>query len=242
MSHGLSNNITLDKLDAEKDQGRNQNGCDNGDESPDLRPISFSYAARNSIVWNEFEVLQILRKGGFASVRNKLDGCLYAIKRIPLNPKSVLLNRKITREEKLLSRLSHENIVRYYLWIEVEEILENETCNSETKSSMTEEKQRSQVEDSLMKLNVVKAPSVRSSVFDDYSWTNKNTNDSKHVDDDKSSSSSENEDEESDFEIEEEAITTCYLQEDSKFTLQSLYIQIEYCEESTLRNVIDEGL
>ena len=62
MLHGLSIDITLDKLDAEKDQGRNQNGCDNGDESPDLRPISFSYAARNSIVWNEFEVLQILRK------------------------------------------------------------------------------------------------------------------------------------------------------------------------------------
>ena len=45
-------------------------------------------------------------------VRNKLDQCLYAIKRIPLNPQRKLLNKKITREVKLLSRLNHENVVR----------------------------------------------------------------------------------------------------------------------------------
>ena len=45
-------------------------------------------------------------------VRNKLDRCLYAIKRIKLNPKSKMLNRRITREVKLLSRLNHENVVR----------------------------------------------------------------------------------------------------------------------------------
>ena len=27
ISHGLNNNITSDKLDAEKDHGRNENGC-----------------------------------------------------------------------------------------------------------------------------------------------------------------------------------------------------------------------
>ena len=40
------------------------------------------------------------------------DSMLYAIKRILLNLKSVMFNRKITREENLLSRLNHENIVR----------------------------------------------------------------------------------------------------------------------------------
>jgi translation initiation factor 2-alpha kinase 4 len=44
---------------------------------------------------------------------------MYAIKRIELNPKNKQLNRKITREVKLLSRLNHENVVRYYnSWIE----------------------------------------------------------------------------------------------------------------------------
>ena len=45
-------------------------------------------------------------------VKNKLDARFYAIKRIPLNPKSQQFNKKITREVKLLSRLSHENVVR----------------------------------------------------------------------------------------------------------------------------------
>ncbi|XP_068619333.1 eIF-2-alpha kinase GCN2 [Battus philenor] len=70
----------------------------------------------------EFEVLSWIGKGAFGDVvkvRNKLDCGLYAIKRIRLNPKDVALNRKITREVKLLSRLNHENVVRYYnAWIE----------------------------------------------------------------------------------------------------------------------------
>ena len=48
----------------------------------------------------------------FTQVKNKLDGRSYAIKRIPLNPKSKTFTKKITREVKLLSRLNHENVVR----------------------------------------------------------------------------------------------------------------------------------
>lgn len=44
---------------------------------------------------------------------------MYAIKRIELNPRNRQLNRRITREVKLLSQLNHENVVRYYnSWIE----------------------------------------------------------------------------------------------------------------------------
>lgn len=75
-----------------------------------------------SRIQNEFEILKWLGKGAFGDVfkvRNKLDGGVYAIKRIELNPKNRQLNRKITREVKLLSRLNHENVVRYYnSWIE----------------------------------------------------------------------------------------------------------------------------
>jgi translation initiation factor 2-alpha kinase 4 len=47
---------------------------------------------------------------------------VYALKRIPLLASSVRsrhLQKRIMREVKLLSRLNHENIVRYYsAWIE----------------------------------------------------------------------------------------------------------------------------
>jgi len=79
-------------------------------------------AAFPSRLLSEFETLQFLGSGGFGDVlkvRNKLDGNIYAIKRILLDAKSRQLNKKITREVKLLSRLNHENIVRYYnSWLE----------------------------------------------------------------------------------------------------------------------------
>lgn len=54
-------------------------------------------------------------------VQNKLDGCCYAVKRIPINPASRHF-RRIKGEVTLLSRLHHENIVRYYnAWIEKHE-------------------------------------------------------------------------------------------------------------------------
>jgi serine/threonine protein kinase len=48
-------------------------------------------------------------------VKNKLDDQTYAIKRIRLNSGDKMLNKKIMREVKLLSRLNHENVVRWVL-------------------------------------------------------------------------------------------------------------------------------
>jgi serine/threonine protein kinase len=63
----------------------------------------------------DFEISRSL----FLQVRNKLDGRIYALKRIRLNPRNKQLNKKITREVKLLSQLNHENVVRYFnSWIE----------------------------------------------------------------------------------------------------------------------------
>lgn len=103
--------------------------------------------------FNEFEELQLLGKGAFGAVikvlrvlasleaklafsasaallkpllflqvQNKLDGCYYAVKRIQVNPASKHF-RRIKGEVTLLSRLNHENIVRYYnAWIERHEM------------------------------------------------------------------------------------------------------------------------
>lgn len=74
-------------------------------------------------------------------MKNKLDGGCYAIKRIELNPKNKQLNKKITREVKLLSRLNHENVVRYYnSWIESATLERKKESNGSDSSCKTPSK------------------------------------------------------------------------------------------------------
>lgn len=113
--------------------------------SPSHNPSDKLFSQRSegsSRIQNEFTVLQWLGKGAFGDVlkvENKLDGGIYAIKRIELNPKNKMLNRKITREVKLLSRLNHENVVRYYnSWIE-SAIIDNDNDEEESSEATTTE-------------------------------------------------------------------------------------------------------
>ena len=89
---------------------------------------------------SEFSYISNIGKGGFGEVmkvKNNLDGQIYAIKKIKLNPKNKTVTRKIMREVKLLSRLNHENVVRYYTsWIEVTTITED---HKETETSFDED-------------------------------------------------------------------------------------------------------
>ncbi|KAJ3316768.1 hypothetical protein HDU76_001560 [Blyttiomyces sp. JEL0837] len=69
----------------------------------------------------DFEEVAQLGKGGFGSVakaRNLIDNRFYAVKRIRVDPKKGN-DRKLLREVQTLSRLHHPNIVRYYqAWFE----------------------------------------------------------------------------------------------------------------------------
>lgn len=70
---------------------------------------------------NDFDLVQCLGKGGFGvvfEVKNKLDDCRYAIKRILLPTKKESRER-VLREVKTLANCEHRNIVRYFhSWIE----------------------------------------------------------------------------------------------------------------------------
>ncbi|KAJ2609836.1 eukaryotic translation initiation factor 2-alpha kinase [Coemansia sp. RSA 1365] len=70
----------------------------------------------------DFEEIEFLGKGGFGSVvkaRNRIDSRFYAIKKIKLDARDTEGNKKIFREVTTLSRLHHQNVVRYYTtWIE----------------------------------------------------------------------------------------------------------------------------
>jgi translation initiation factor 2-alpha kinase 4 len=85
-------------------------------------------AATHSRLFSDFEEVETLGKGAFGEVfkvTNRLDKCYYAIKRIRVSLRRDLLKR-ILGEVTLLSRLNHENIVRYFnSWMEEELKTEN---------------------------------------------------------------------------------------------------------------------
>lgn len=87
---------------------------------------------------NDFEELQLLGKGAYGAVykaRNRLDGRDYAIKKIRLSA-SAENDEKTLREITALSRLSHQNIVRYVTcWIQVQEDLALFTTTGDTMTS-----------------------------------------------------------------------------------------------------------
>ncbi|XP_063695629.1 eukaryotic translation initiation factor 2-alpha kinase [Culicoides brevitarsis] len=69
----------------------------------------------------DFDVVQILGKGGFGvvfAVKHKIDDCHYAIKRIVLPAKKESQDR-VKREVRTLATCEHQNIVRYFhAWYE----------------------------------------------------------------------------------------------------------------------------
>ncbi|XP_051242159.1 eIF-2-alpha kinase GCN2 [Dicentrarchus labrax] len=237
--------------------------------------------------FNEFEELQLLGKGAFGAVikvQNKLDGCYYAVKRIQVNPASKQF-RRIKGEVTLLSRLNHENIVRYYnAWIERHETpstgLLGNTDSSEPWSSADKPPQRKEAPQRLNELglpdnveDVAPPPTLSSSV--EWSTSIERSSSAK-------CSRHQSSDEEDDDDDEEDVFGASFLPSDSDSrsdiifdngdestdemslvepskrpvidTTEStdsdrpfiiahhLYIQMEYCEKSTLRDTIDHGL
>lgn len=78
----------------------------------------------NNIDFNNFKVIRTIGHGGFGKVYqcfNVIDNTNYAIKKIYNNFIDINTNNKILREVRILSKLDHPNIVRYYSsWIQFE--------------------------------------------------------------------------------------------------------------------------
>ncbi|XP_050471218.1 eIF-2-alpha kinase GCN2 isoform X3 [Bombus huntii] len=225
-------------------------------------------------ITNEFEILEWLGRGAFGDVlkvKNKLDGGIYAIKRIELNPKNKQLHKKITREVKLLSRMNHENVVRYYnSWIESAII----TDAVEERASMTfSEKKSPELLNHLITDDIEKlAPPIP---IHEVEWnvsyrSRTNTTLPADSDEDNSDASSDTDSDEdcaflmqnllrmdSSDSIEfvgdtnyEASASNIKSDEngdmnESKETVREIpfmYIQMEFCEKSTLRTAIDNGV
>lgn len=84
---------------------------------------------------DEYEEVERIGKGAGGSVykaRHKLDGVIYAIKKVKLNRKKPSRNVSLLREVTLLSRLQHEHIVRYcHAWKEENSDSESEEDEDE---------------------------------------------------------------------------------------------------------------
>jgi translation initiation factor 2-alpha kinase 4 len=133
-----------DQVNSEK---RNQSdrplSPDNDGEAEPAVPF-VAVGSGQSRLGSEFSYISDIGKGGFGEVmkvKNNLDGQIYAIKRIHLDSKNKQMTKKLMREVKLLSRLNHENVVRYYTsWIELT-IMEAMPEGTETSISMEDEEE-----------------------------------------------------------------------------------------------------
>lgn len=162
--------------------------------------------------------------GDVMKVRNVLDNREYAIKRIPLSARNKQLYKKMTREVELLSRLNHENVVRYYnSWIESD--------TSDNKVSLDPGGDYSDSCESVKQISKV----LRSEESFTSHWQD--------VEDDSSSDgiefvNSDGDIVESDDESTKEISDKCELfgtARSPKPENQIMYIQMEFCEKSTLR-------
>ncbi|XP_047466536.1 eIF-2-alpha kinase GCN2 [Mugil cephalus] len=249
-------------------------------------PFSSGMQRQFSRYFTEFAELQLLGKGAFGAVikvQNKLDGCYYAVKRIQVNPASKQF-RRIKGEVTLLSRLNHENIVRYYnAWIERHETPSmGALSNTDSSEPQSTADKPPQCKDAPRRLNelglpdnvedIAPPPALSSSV--EWSTSIERSSSAK-------CSGHQSSDDEDDDDEDEDVFGASFLPSDSDSvsdiifdngddsteemsqvepskrpltdTTEStdsehpkiahyLYIQMEYCEKSTLRDTIDHGL
>ncbi|XP_025409124.1 LOW QUALITY PROTEIN: eIF-2-alpha kinase GCN2 [Sipha flava] len=212
---------------------------DESNWTDDQNVFEYSFSSARSRLDKEFVILDWLGKGAFGDVlkvKNKLDDCLYAIKCIELNKKNKNLNKKITREVKLLSRLNHENVVRYFnSWIEAAKISHEGTPQKNKKNKTSDVWPLKNISCGWTLSNLAEEINSDSSSEEDDDWitfihqsdSGQKTSDSSVKNTTCDNLSQESIDENDDV---------CDKVD------QFMYIQMEFCEKSTLRNAVDNGL
>ncbi|TID29853.1 hypothetical protein CANINC_001546 [Pichia inconspicua] len=225
----------------------------------------------------DFEEVGVLGKGGFGEVvkaRNRLDGRLYAIKRIRHTEDKLA---KILNEVMLLARLNHQYVVRYYAaWLEDD----HDFSSSAIKSSDDEfesDDSDTETDDDSYDLNNGKNLDISPSgtrtnsqsfidfisgsqnqsiefSFSDDSDSEDETHNTDTSDDNQCSNdfsddiTGEEDDDPFEFGTPETTIKPQSITKDIKFNKKKvkkksvLFIQMEYCENRTLFDLIKSGL
>lgn len=200
---------------------------------------------------SDFEEVEFLGKGAFGSVvkaRNKLDGRFYAIKKVRISNSAVEEERTM-REIMTLSRLDHPHIVRYVTcWIE-------ETHAPPPPESATETLTTSQLLDS----SAIQLSKGTSLDLDDFlskessmqgsfvRFGESDESDDEEVDDKQAQHQSNHDDDvSSGNDCDDNSSMSPTVQstqmDNSPVPTRVLYIQMEYVENQTLGDAIEQGL
>lgn len=213
---------------------------------------------------NDFTEVHRLGKGGFGEVvkaRNKVDGGIYAIKKIKQDSTSQL--EQVLSEVMLLHRLNHAYVVRYYsAWVEddVSGLLDMDESAVSTSEDFTNTSTDSPGMDfglSSRGLDFVSSSGYHNIEFGD----DDDDDDDEHEQDEIGTSESDSDEDESRVPNKltaiqktstDEAVDDSDLTEPSQLkkpraasrraVFSTLYIQMEYCERHTLRDLIRKGM
>ncbi|GET03001.1 serine/threonine-protein kinase [Rhizophagus clarus] len=197
----------------------------------------------------DFEEQAFLGKGGFGEVvkaRNKLDGRYYAVKKVLLNPNDIEKTKKILREVTTLSRLHHQYVVRYYTtWFE-----DSGSSNWNDAESFSEEITLASDEESPSKVNdedyqdldddfdlMLEASSNRG--YSQIHFGESLTSDS---DDEFELQNEDSPKEVGGYGARNRTPGPGKKNNSKGEKTRILYIQMEYCENKTLRDIIDTGM
>ncbi|EHL02003.1 putative Serine/threonine-protein kinase gcn2 [Glarea lozoyensis 74030] len=194
-----------------------------------------------------------LGKGGFGEVvkaRKKLDGQIYAIKKI--TQKSSASLTEVLKEVRLLSQLSHPSVVRYYnTW--TEEIFDASERDDDTSTEAATNDFSASVispggDFNIEFANSTGAPDggldfISSRGYPPIEFGYDDNSDSESEDDDQSTSSSNQNAISSSEDVHRLALRRS--RSDSRYRRSFrtvLYISMEYCDKRTLRDIIKRGL
>ena len=172
-----------------------------------------------------------LGRGGFGEVfrvRNKVDGQPYAVKKVKARSKAAL--DPVLSEVSVLSRLNHPHIVRYFAaWIE--DGVSNDGTSETTDDYTPSVPEKSSLFPSSQGLDFISSNNAQVVFANDDSESDSSTDGGEEDDStcDAVSGTETREDEE---------MPTPH--EQSDWTV--LYIQMEYCKQETLRDLINSGL
>ncbi|XP_049848556.1 uncharacterized protein LOC126315348 [Schistocerca gregaria] len=193
-------------------------------------PMSLAKAPEgHSKYRTEFEELHILGIGGFGQVvkaKNRLDGRLYAIKKILFGRTDSYFVEKLLREVTTLSRLNHPNVVRYYhAWIDKADEVDMASLGP----IMEEEEESKSVEKNVAVLGCDRERSEGEYVLVSGDTAEAMT----HMDEDIFGLQSSRDVYASPSRVREKKRLI------PRQSCRILYIQMEYCTEKTLRDLID---